>query len=174
MDAVGLDSPRPGRRARALVITGGVLVVGFFLLTAFASVYTDRLWYKEVGYGQVFTTMLWTRVGLFVVFGLVMAAVVAVNMYLAFRFRPLFRMAAGDASVERYRDAVTPIRGWLLAGVVYTVLVAATRTVDARELLAFPRHLDDRPLESAAVVDVASNAAPAPTPAAPSAQPTWT
>lgn len=117
---------RPGRRARALVITGGVLVVGFFLLTAFASIYTDRLWYKEVGYGQVFSTMLWTRVGLFVVFGALMGAAVAVNMHLAYRFRPLFRMAApAEASVERYRDAVTPIRGWLLAGVAIVVGIFA-------------------------------------------------
>lgn len=116
---------RPGRRARALVITGVVLVLGFFLLTAFASVYTDRLWYKEVGYGQVFSTMLWTRVGLFVGFGALMAAIVAVNMHLAFRFRPLFRMAPSDASVERYRDAVTPIRGWLLAGVAIVVGIFA-------------------------------------------------
>ena len=116
---------RPGRRARALVITGVVLVVGFFLLTAFASIYTDRLWYKEVGYGEVFTTMLWTRIGLFVAFGALMAGAVAVNMHLAFRFRPLFRMAPGDASVERYRDAVTPIRGWLLAGVAVVVGIFA-------------------------------------------------
>ncbi|MEV5000910.1 UPF0182 family protein [Nocardioides sp. LML1-1-1.1] len=116
---------RPGRRARALVITGVILVLGFFLLTAFASVYTDRLWYKEVGYGQVFSTMLWTKVGLFVAFGLLMAAMVAVNMHLAYRFRPLFRMAPSDASVDRYRDAVTPIRGWLLAGVALVVGIFA-------------------------------------------------
>ncbi|WP_237111792.1 UPF0182 family protein [Nocardioides sp. WS12] len=116
---------RPGRRARALVITGVIVVVGFFLLTAFASIYTDRLWYREVGYGQVFSTMLWTRVGLFLVFGALMAAVVALNMHLAYRFRPLFRMAGGDASVERYRDAVTPIRGWLLAGVALVVGIFA-------------------------------------------------
>ena len=67
-----------------------------------------------------------------------------------------------------------PLECWLLAGVLYTVLVAVTRTVDARELLAFPRHLDDRAVESPAVIDVASGAAPAPTPAAPSAQPSWT
>ena len=102
---------RPGRRARALVITGVVLIVGFFLLTAFASIYTDRLWFKEVGFTSVFSTLLWTRIGLFLVFGSIMAGVVAVNMYLAFRYRPLFRMSGGDASVERYRDAVTPIRG---------------------------------------------------------------
>ena len=38
-------------------------------------------------------------------------------MHLAYRYRPLFRMSGGVASVERYRDAVTPIRGWLLVGV---------------------------------------------------------
>ncbi|THV18290.1 UPF0182 family protein [Nocardioides caeni] len=112
---------RPGRRARAAVITGVVLLVGFFLLTAFASIYTDRLWYKEVGYTSVFSTMLWTKVGLFLVFGGFMAAAVATSMHLAYRFRPLFRMSGGDASVERYRDAVTPIRGWLLAAVALVV-----------------------------------------------------
>ncbi|WP_240771443.1 UPF0182 family protein [Nocardioides sp. GY 10113] len=112
---------RSGRRGRALVITIVVLVVGFFLLTAFASLYTDRLWYADLGYGKVFTTLLWTRIALFAVFGLLMGAVVALNMHLAYRFRPLFRMAGGDASVERYRDAVTPIRGWLLTGVAVVV-----------------------------------------------------
>ena len=73
----------------------------FFLLTAFASIYTDRLWYKEVGYGQVFTKMLWTRVGLFLGFGALMAAIVAVNMHLAHRYRPMFRMAPADASGKR-------------------------------------------------------------------------
>ena len=116
---------QPSRRARALVITGVVLVIGFFALTTFASVYTDRLWYREAGYGNVFSTMLWTRVGLFLVFGVLMGAAVAVNMYLAYRFRPLFRMAGGDGSVDRYRDAVTPIRTWLLLGVAAVVGIFA-------------------------------------------------
>ena len=120
-----VDTRRPGGRARALVITGVVLVVAFFALTTFASIYTDRLWYHEVGYGQVFSTMLWTRVGLFLVFGVFMGAAVAVNMYLAYRFRPLFRMPGGDGSVDRYRDAVTPIRTWLLAGVAIVVGIFA-------------------------------------------------
>ncbi|WP_408898835.1 UPF0182 family protein [Nocardioides sp. R1-1] len=115
---------RPGRRTRALVITGVVLIVGFFLLSAFAGIYTDRLWYKEVGFGEVFSTMLWTRVGLFLAFGALMGGVVALNMYLAFRFRPMFLMAGPDG-VDRYRDAVTPIRGWLLAGVGVVVGIFA-------------------------------------------------
>ncbi|RHW28611.1 UPF0182 family protein [Nocardioides immobilis] len=125
-----VDTRRSGGRARALVITGVVLVVAFFLLTTFASIYTDRLWYSEVGYSQVFNTMLWTRIGLFLVFGVFMGASVAVNMYLAYRFRPLFRIPGGDGSVDRYRDAVTPIRTWLLAGVATVVgLFAGTSAI---------------------------------------------
>ncbi|WP_082606190.1 UPF0182 family protein [Nocardioides sp. Root190] len=135
---------RPGRRARALVITGVVLVVGFFLLTAFASIYTDRLWYKEVGYSQVFSTMLWTRVGLFVGFGALMAAIVAANMHLAHRFRPMFRMAPADASVERYREAVTPIRGWLLAGVALVVgIFAGTSAIGQWRTFLLWRNAED-------------------------------
>jgi uncharacterized protein len=63
--------PRPPvntGRARALVITGVVLVVTLLSLSTLATLWTDRLWYQSVGFGQVFSTMLWTRVGLFVVF----------------------------------------------------------------------------------------------------------
>ncbi|MDN5744330.1 MAG: UPF0182 family protein [Nocardioidaceae bacterium] len=108
---------RPGRRARALVITGIVLIVAFFLLTAIATIYTDRLWYRDDGYGRLFSKMLRNRIGLFIVFGALMAITVAVNLYLAYRFRPLFRMPGVDASVERYQAAISPIRRWLLAGV---------------------------------------------------------
>jgi uncharacterized membrane protein (UPF0182 family) len=109
--------PAP-RRSRALIITALVLIVIFFGITAFASVYTDRLWYRTVGYGQVFSTLLWTKTGLFLVFGAVMGVVVGVNMFLAYRFRPLFRPASPEQTgLDRYRDAVTPIRTWLLLGV---------------------------------------------------------
>ena len=53
------------RRSRALVITAVVLVLAFFALTTFANFYTDRLWYRDVGYGSVFSRLLWTTVGLF-------------------------------------------------------------------------------------------------------------
>jgi len=108
---------RPGR-SRALLITGLVLVLAFFALTTFATIYTDRLWYRAEGYGEVFTKLFWTRTGLFLVFGLAMALAVGVNMYLAHRYRPFFRPDSPEqAGLERYRDAVLPVRGWLVAGV---------------------------------------------------------
>jgi uncharacterized membrane protein (UPF0182 family) len=110
--------PQRSGRSRALIITAGVLVALFIALTGFSTFWTERLWFRSLGYSEVFSTLLWTRVGLFLVFGGLMAGVVALNIMLAYRFRPFFLNApASDASLERYRDAITPITGWLLAGV---------------------------------------------------------
>lgn len=106
------------RRSRALIVTAVVLVLAFLGLSTFANLYTDRLWYQSGGYTSVFTTMFWTRALLFAVFGVVMGIVVGLNIYLAYRFRPFFRPNSPEQSgLDRYREAVTPIRTWLLVGV---------------------------------------------------------
>ncbi len=110
--------PAPPRRSRALVITAVVLVIGFFGLTTFSTFFTDRMWYAAIGYPEVFSTLFWTRAGLFLVFAAVMTLVVGLNMFLAFRLRPLFRPNSPEQTgLDRYREAVTPIRIWLLGGV---------------------------------------------------------
>ncbi len=112
------QAPPPPRRSRALVITASVLVVGFFALTTSAGFFTDRMWYAAIGFPEVFSTLFWTRAGLFLVFGALMAVVVGANMYLAYRLRPLFRPNSPEQTgLDRYRDAVDPIRTWLLVGV---------------------------------------------------------
>ena len=40
----------PPRRSRALLITAAVLIVGFFVLTTFAAIWTDRQWFAAVDY----------------------------------------------------------------------------------------------------------------------------
>ncbi|GGD28290.1 UPF0182 family protein [Nocardioides daphniae] len=113
-------APAPGppqRRSRALVITAGILLVGFLALTAFSAFWTERLWFKSVDFSGVFTTLVLTRIGLFLVFGVLMAVVVALNMYLAHRFRPFFRPTSVEQeSLDRYREAIKPVKGWALAG----------------------------------------------------------
>ena len=112
----------PPRRSRALLITAIVVIVAIFGLTGFSSIYTDRLWYQSVGYGGVFSTLLWTRVGLFLVFGAVLGGIVALNIYLAYRFRPLFRPNSREqTNLDRYRDVITPIRVWVVLGVALVV-----------------------------------------------------
>jgi uncharacterized membrane protein (UPF0182 family) len=108
----------PSRRSRALVITAIVLVLAFFALTTFANFYTNILWYRDIGFGGVYSRLLWTKIVLFLVFGVLMAVVVAANMVVAFRVRPLFHPQSPEQSgLDRYRQAVTPIRTWLVIGV---------------------------------------------------------
>jgi uncharacterized membrane protein (UPF0182 family) len=108
----------PSRRSRALVITAIVLVLAFFGLTTFANFYTNVLWYRDVGFGGVYSRLLWTKIALFAIFGVLMAVVVVVNMVIAFRVRPLFHPQSPEQSgLDRYRQAVTPIRTWLVIGV---------------------------------------------------------
>jgi uncharacterized membrane protein (UPF0182 family) len=110
-------SQRPPR-SRALVITIAVMIALFLAMTGFSSFWTERLWFSSVGYTSVFSKLVGTKVLLFAVFGLLMAAVVAVNIVIAYRYRPIFRPASPEqVSLDRYRDAVTPIRLWLMLGV---------------------------------------------------------
>ena len=109
---------RPSRRPRILIITALSVVIAFIALTTFASLFTDHLWYSSGGYGKVFDVLFWTRIGLFVGFGLVMALAVGGNILAAYRLRPFLRAQAPDpAGLDRYRDTVTPIRTWLLLSV---------------------------------------------------------
>ncbi|HEU5043439.1 MAG TPA: UPF0182 family protein [Nocardioidaceae bacterium] len=121
---------RPGiaasRRPRVLIGTAVVLVLAFFLLSVFDGIWTDRLWFGSIGYPQVFSTVLTTRVLLFVVFGILMGAFVALNIALAYRYRPLFRPASSEqASLDRYRTVILPLRRWLLIGIGVLVGVFA-------------------------------------------------
>ncbi|MGW6709604.1 UPF0182 family membrane protein [Streptomyces sp. NPDC054956] len=109
---------RPSRRARTLLMTLGVLAVLAMAFIMFAGFWTDWLWFRSVKYSTVFTTTLWTKVGLFAVFGLLMAGAVGLNIWLAHRLRPpLSAMSMEQQSLDRYRMSVAPYRKWLLTGI---------------------------------------------------------
>jgi purine-cytosine permease-like protein len=54
-----------------------------------------------------------------------------------------------------------PMECWLIAFVLYIVIVAVTRSIDARSWLGFPHTLDDTEISSDAVIDIASEPSPA-------------
>ncbi len=56
--------------------------------TNLATLYTDWLWFGEVGQRAVFAKIAWTRLGLFVVFGGLAFAFALANLRLAERFAP--------------------------------------------------------------------------------------
>ena len=108
---MAVRTPGAGLPARPRLL-GPVLVVLAVLLMVGGvgiSLYTDLLWFSSVDYRQVFTTVLTTRLMLFFGFGLLMAVIVGVNVYLAYRVRPPFRpMSLEQQNLERYRVAVEP------------------------------------------------------------------
>ncbi|MEW2394755.1 UPF0182 family protein [Streptomyces sp. NPDC046862] len=109
---------RPSRRVRTLLMTLGVLAVLLMAFVMFAGFWTDWLWYRSVKYSSVFTTTLWTKIGLFFVFGLLMAAAVGFNIWLAHRLRPpLSAMSMEQQSLDRYRMGIAPYKRWLLLGI---------------------------------------------------------
>ena len=114
--------PRMSRRGR---VTVGVLVGVFLLFTLLGwgiDAYTDYLWFNEVHFVNVFSGVLLTRLLLFVVIGLVVALIIAANLYLAYRLRPLLRPhSAEQATLERYRTVIGPRLGtWIT---VLTVII---------------------------------------------------
>ncbi|WP_073946585.1 UPF0182 family membrane protein [Streptomyces kebangsaanensis] len=113
---------RPSRRARTLLMTLGVLAALGMAFAMFAGFWTDWLWYRSVHYSSVFTTTLWTKIGLFFVFGLLMAGAVGLNIWLAHRLRPpLSAMSMEQQSLDRYRMGIAPYKKWLLLGITALV-----------------------------------------------------
>jgi uncharacterized protein len=86
-----LPVPTLSRRAKIIIGVVVLLVLVLSVLGSLVRLYVDWLWFGEVDYRQVFTTGLRTRILLFVLFGLLMAAVIAANLLVAYRFRPPFR-----------------------------------------------------------------------------------
>nr|WP_218957020.1 UPF0182 family protein [Streptomyces sp. UH6] len=117
---------RPSRRSRTLLMTLGVLAVLGMAFTMFAGFWTDWLWYRSVDYSSVFTTTLTTKIGLFFVFGLLMAAAVGVNIWLAHRLRPpLSAMSVEQQNLDRYRMGIAPYKKWVLLAITALVGLVA-------------------------------------------------
>lgn len=102
-----------------MIVTVILLVI---VIVVLSGAWTDYLWFKSVHYSSVYTTELWTKTALFVAGGIVIAAIVAVNIYLAYRMRPPFRPTAGEQVLDRYRVAIDPHRRLVL--IVLTILLA--------------------------------------------------
>ncbi|CAA9361434.1 MAG: UPF0182 protein AF1421 [uncultured Frankineae bacterium] len=105
---------RPRLLGPVLVVLAVVLMLGGVVV----SLITDLLWFRSIDYTGVFTTVLTTRLLLFVGFGLLMALVIGANVAIAYRVRPPFRpMSLEQQNLERYRVAVEPfLRSILFIG----------------------------------------------------------
>ncbi|WP_335990977.1 UPF0182 family membrane protein [Glycomyces sp. MUSA5-2] len=125
--------PRMSRRGRYVLILLVGAIVLLSVLGWLVSLRTDYLWYDSVGYTSVFSTMMWTRLAMFGVFTLAMAAWCGLNLYLAYRFRPdTWPATSEQEGLERYRELISPKAGWWIGGVAAVVGVFAGMSAQSR------------------------------------------
>ena len=112
-------SPRPLRKRRGplipTIVIAVVLVVGFVF---FAQLWSDVLWYQQLGFIQVFITQNLARGSVFLVGGLGMGLSVYAAIKLAYRARPVYAPDGGPQdALSRYQAQLEPVRRVVMAGV---------------------------------------------------------
>ncbi len=114
------------RRAKAALWTAGILIVLIIALVQTTGVYINYLWFSSLHFRGVYTTIFWTRLTLFLIFGIVMALIIGSNLVVAYLLRPPFRpMSAEQQNIERYRVLLEPRRWLILVGVCVIALLSA-------------------------------------------------
>ncbi|RVW05316.1 UPF0182 family protein [Rhodococcus xishaensis] len=99
--------PSLSKRTRALLVLALIAAALLLVGPRFVDIYTDWLWFGEVGFRSVFSKVLVTRVALFLIVGLVVGVIIWLALLLAYRSRPMFLPSPGDNDpVARYRTAV--------------------------------------------------------------------
>ena len=113
-----IPTGRPPSRRGALtptLIVVAVVVVGFIF---FANVWTDVLWYQQLGYFQVFLTENLSRILMFFVGFALMFVAVFFAIRIAYRARPVY---APDSemrdNLNRYQAQLEPVRRVVMVGV---------------------------------------------------------
>ena len=104
--------PSSLRRRSPLIITVAVVLALLAAFVTFSGVWVDVLWYQQVGFTEVLYTQ-WIALGSIGAAAFFLMAIPAwLSMAIAYRTRPLtVRLSEG---AERYRDAVEPMRKFIM------------------------------------------------------------
>jgi hypothetical protein len=93
------------------VVLGAIVLVVLIL----AQVWTEVLWYRQVGYSQVLFTEWGTRAALFVLGFALMGGAVLGSLTYAYRARPVYAPSDPEQdNLDQYREAIEPLRKLVL------------------------------------------------------------
>jgi uncharacterized membrane protein (UPF0182 family) len=88
-----------------------ILVLLAIALVAASKVWTEVLWFRQLGFLNVFTTQWLARIALFLVGLVVMGLIVWLSMWIAYKSRPVYAPTNDSQEVAgRYRAQFEPIR----------------------------------------------------------------
>ena len=114
------------RRAKIALWVAAILIVLIIAFVQLSGVYVNWLWYHSLGYRGVYSTMFWTRVVLFAIFGVLMALIIGGNLVIAYLLSPPFRpMSPEQQNIERYRAVLEPRRIPVVAVISVIALFSA-------------------------------------------------
>jgi uncharacterized membrane protein (UPF0182 family) len=95
----------------------GILAAILFALLSAAGIYTDWLWFDQLGYETVFITQIVGQVIAFAVGFAIMAIVIAVGLMLAWRTRPIYLRMPEESPFQAYQQLLEGLRKVVMFGV---------------------------------------------------------
>ncbi|MDH6236186.1 UPF0182 family protein [Cryobacterium sp. CG_9.6] len=122
------SAPRRGRTP--LAITAAIIAGLVILFFIFAGLYTDVLWFDQLGFLNVLTTQWIATAVLFLIGFIAMAVPVWISIQIAYRKRPVY--AKLNSQLDRYQQVIEPLRRLAMYGIpallgLFAGVAAATR-----------------------------------------------
>jgi len=111
------SSPAQRRRISPATIAVGILVVIATILISAAGIYTDLLWFNQIGFQSVFLTQIFAQVALFLIGFALMFSITLVAFWLAYRHRPVYLRMPGESPFENYQQVIDNLRRLIMFGI---------------------------------------------------------
>ena len=120
--AAPLGRPRISPATIALVILVGIGAILFSV----ADLYTNVLWFDQLGFLSVLTSQIFAQSALFTAGAVSFALITGVSLWLAYRFRPVYiRFPDENSPFEQYRQLLEQLRRVVMIGVPLALGVLA-------------------------------------------------
>jgi hypothetical protein len=152
------NNPNVRNRAPLAISLGIVILLGLLLVSA-SGVYTDVLWFDQLGYLKVFTTQIYAQIYVFLGAGLLAGLLVWVNIYLAYRFRPVYATSNDffGRDLGEFRGALDKARRriFIFAPLAIGIFSGLSASSDWQKVLVFLNHSYTGVLDPQFKLDVA-------------------
>jgi uncharacterized protein len=120
---VAMRPPLPSltlsRRVKISLAVVVTIIVLLIVAANLVGVYINWLWFGEVGFRGVYRGIITTKLVLFLIFAVLMAAILGGNIVIAYMVRPPFRpLSTEQQNLERYRVILEQRKRLILAGIM--------------------------------------------------------
>lgn len=124
---------------KILSIVLAIALAFFVTATVIVSIFADWLWFSEVGFLFVFKKSLLSMWGLGIGFGFLFFAFIMLNIFIARKWAPKYRVVFEEPALERIRQFFAQWGRWTVIGVSLFVsfLAGITASSQWQELLLF-------------------------------------